>query len=63
MAREGRSMLFKWLWGVFVSQRSEKNKYLKELHFPAPNEDRTHDPWFTRPVLCHWAMEAYMLGK
>lgn len=18
----------------------------------------THDPWFTRPVLCHWAKEA-----
>ena len=21
-------------------------------------EDWTHDPWFTRPVLCHWAKEA-----
>lgn len=24
----------------------------------APREDRTLDPWFTRPVLYHWAMEA-----
>ena len=21
-------------------------------------EDWTHDPWFTRPVLYHWAKEA-----
>ena len=24
----------------------------------ASSEDWTHDPWFTRPVLCHWAIEA-----
>ena len=23
-------------------------------------EDWTHDPWFTRPVLCHWAKEALL---
>ena len=27
-------------------------------------EDWTHDPWFTRPVLYHWAKEAAILqGK
>ena len=24
----------------------------------ASNEDWTHDLWFTRPTLCHWAIEA-----
>ena len=24
------------------------------------NEDWTHDLWFTRPTLCHWAIEAYV---
>lgn len=24
----------------------------------ASREDRTPDPWFTRPVLYHWAIEA-----
>ena len=23
-----------------------------------PSEDWTHDRWFTRPALCHWAIEA-----
>ena len=23
-------------------------------------EDWTHDPWFTRPVLYHWAKEAHI---
>ena len=27
--------------------------------FTASREDWTLDPWFTRPVLCHWAIEAY----
>ena len=26
----------------------------------ASNEDWTHDLWFTRPTLCHWAIEAYV---
>ena len=26
----------------------------------ASNEDWTHDLWFTRPTLCHWAIEALM---
>ena len=26
----------------------------------ASNEDWTHDLWFTRPTLCHWAIEAFM---
>ena len=26
--------------------------------FPASCEVWTHDPWFTRPVPCHWAIEA-----
>ena len=25
-------------------------------------ENRTHDRWFTRPVLCHWAKQAYVLN-
>ncbi len=27
-------------------------------NFQSPSGDWTHDPWFTRPVLYHWAMEA-----
>ena len=26
----------------------------------ASSEVWTHDPWFTRPVLCHWAIEALL---
>ena len=26
----------------------------------ASNEDWTHDLWFTRPTLCHWAIEAFI---
>ena len=26
----------------------------------ASSEIWTHDPWFTRPVLCHWAIEAHV---
>ena len=29
----------------------------------ASNENWTHDPWFTRPVLCHWAIEAECIPK
>ncbi len=34
------------------SEKKEKNN--------ASSESWTHDPWFTRPVLCHWAIEADM---
>ena len=27
----------------------------------ASNEDWTHDLWFTRPTLCHWAIEAFLI--
>ena len=30
-----------------------------KTHF-ASNEDWTHDLWFTRPTLCHWAIEAFI---
>ena len=30
-----------------------------EDNLTASREDWTLDPWFTRPVLCHWAIEAY----
>ena len=30
-----------------------------KTHF-ASNDDWTHDLWFTRPTLCHWAIEAFM---
>ena len=39
-----------------------KNIYLACLRLQksfASNEDWTHDLWFTRPTLCHWAIEAY----
>ena len=29
----------------------------------ASSEVWTHDPWFTRPVLCHWAIEADMMKQ
>ena len=29
----------------------------------APCEIWTHDPWFTRPVLCHWAKGAALAGR
>ena len=38
-----------------------KNIYLACLRLQksfASNEDWTHDLWFTRPTLCHWAIEA-----
>ena len=28
----------------------------------ASNEDWTHDLWFTRPTLCHWAIEAFLIS-
>ena len=31
-------------------------KFIKKIN--ASREDWTLDPWFTRPVLCHWAIEA-----
>ena len=32
-----------------------------EKRFPTAScEDWTHDPWFTRPVLYHWAKEAHI---
>ena len=33
--------------------------FLDQKEF-ASNEDWTHDLWFTRPTLCHWAIEALM---
>ena len=35
-----------------IAPLSQISDYLKELEkYEAPSEDRTHDPWFTRPVL------------
>ena len=31
----------------------------KGKKYTASSESWTHDPWFTRPVLCHWAIEAF----
>ena len=31
----------------------------EEKNHNASCEVWTHDPWFTRPVLCHWAKEAH----
>ena len=33
----------------------------KKNWFDASSEVWTHDPWFTRPVLYHWAIEAHTL--
>ena len=35
----------------------------KKKEKTASSEIRTHDPWFTRPVLCHWAIEAHFPAK
>ena len=36
-----------------------KTKVIEEKKkFLASTEVWTQDPWFTRPVLCHWAIEA-----
>ena len=37
----------------------ERKKRKKSI---ASCEDWTHDPWFTRPVLYHWAKEAFLLS-
>ena len=33
-------------------------KCREKKYYTASREDWTLDPWFTRPVLCHWAIEA-----
>ena len=60
-------MIFKWYLTYAASAASDVGvkvifvfikpfvNYLKH----ASNENWTHDPWFTRPVLCLWAIEAY----
>jgi hypothetical protein len=34
-------------------------KCREKKYYTASREDWTLDPWFTRPVLCHWAIEAF----
>ena len=59
------SFMIQFCFIVFISSISSikifqvaGEKIGKIIRVTAPNEDRTHDPWFTRPVLCRWAMEA-----
>ena len=39
---------------LFIEINQQQN-YLANASY----EDWTHDPWFTRPVLYHWAKEAW----
>ena len=39
---------------VGICKKREKKAFFTH----ASREDWTLDPWFTRPVLCHWAIEA-----
>ena len=34
----------------------------RHKNFTASSGSWTHDPWFTRPVLCHWAIEAWYVS-
>ena len=45
---------------VFESRRGQQNIFQSIKFLFASNEDWTHDLWFTRPTLCHWAIEALM---
>lgn len=47
------------LWSDFQKTASAFLELKKNVI--ASCEDWTHDPWFTRPVLCHWAKEAVAL--
>ena len=50
---------------VFESRRGHKLFSLIiffEKKMFASNEDWTHDLWFTRPTLCHWAIEAFLIS-
>ena len=46
----------KTIW--FLNNKMMKKKKKKHT---ASSESWTHDPWFTRPVLCHWAIEADLI--
>ena len=64
-----RPVLYHWAKGAvvlcisgnFLKWRAPKlpHKTVQSLALHASREDWTLDPWFTRPVLCHWAIEAY----
>ena len=41
---------------LLFSSSNKRRKLFNKMH--ASNEDWTHDLWFTRPTLCHWAIEA-----
>ena len=43
---------------IKVFDISISHNYKKYYPLPASREDWTLDPWFTRPVLYHWAIEA-----
>ena len=45
---------------VFESRRGQQNIFQSIKFLFASNEDWTHDLWFTRPTLCHWAIEAFL---
>ena len=56
----GKGLIFpkfpqKELFALKVWKKGWKNQNV----YVASSEVWTHDPWFTRPVLCHWAIEAY----
>ena len=63
-----RPVLYHWAKGAvvlcisgnFLKWRAPKlpHKTVQSLALHASREDWTLDPWFTRPVLCHWAIEA-----
>lgn len=44
---------------ICVACLKQKKVFCSKFDIAASCEDWTHDPWFTRPVLCHWAKEAY----
>ena len=51
---------------VFESRRGQNLFYIIiffEKKMFASNEDWTHDLWFTRPTLCHWAIEAFLISS
>ena len=45
------------------AEKKELKKKRKRMQLTASKEDRTPDPWFTRPVLCRWAIEADTAGS
>ena len=58
---QDNTSFFPWSWKI--CQKIYGCLFHQLCHqFTASREDWTLDPWFTRPVLCHWAIEAYRLN-